>query len=578
MRIGLRGFVSVAVIAAFVMPSAASATTIKEFPLSASSDPLGIAAGPDGNLWFTDGGTTSAIGRVTPAGVIKEFTGPFKSTGKPADITLGPDGNMWFTTTGSPANAIGKVTPSGQVTEYQTGLNPSSAPSAITVGPDGNLWFLDNGVTQAIGRVKTDGTINEFPVPDLSANLEDLTAGPDGNMWFTDRGNTRGIGRVTPSGMITEFTGTLNQIDSQPNGITAGADGNLWFTDEGSPTAVGRATASATSTLTEFMGGLQTGAQPDGITAGADGNVWFEDNYSGQRAVGQIKPSGAIHEFTKGLGTGTQDDITLGPDGNVWIEQSTPGGVARITPAGTITQFTKGLLPGAGADGDQLATGPDGNLWFTDRGAKAIARVSLELPPTARTGSTSKLSFGTVTLAGSVTPLGASAKVKFEYGKSRKLGSTAGAMTAQASTNAVAVQAVLARLPPSTVIYYRVVASNPFGTATGQTRSFRTKAGHVTKATLGNRRITLVTPGTASCVSTTLYAFLSSAHRSHGKKLRFTGATFYLGSKKRATARRLPAAVGLALAGVKAGSKQLKVVVRYSGGRSKTFKARFRVC
>ena len=577
LRIGSWGLVPAALIAALVLPSAAGATSIKEFPLAASSDPLGIAAGPDGNLWFTDGGTTSAIGRVTPAGVIKEFTKGFTSTGKPADITLGSDSNLWFTTSGSPANAIGKVAPSGQVTEYQKGLNPMSAPSGITVGPDGNLWFLDNGVTQAIGRVKPDGTINEFTVPDPSANLEDLTAGPDGNMWFTDRGNTRGIGRVTPSGMITEFTGTLNQISSQPNGITAGADGNLWFTDEGSG-ALGNATASATSTITEFASGLQTGAQPDGITAGADGNVWFEDNYGVQRAIGQIKPSGAIHEFTKGLGTGTQDDITLGPDGNVWIEQSTPGGIARITPAGTITQFTKGLLPGAGADGDQLTTGPDGNLWFTDRGAKAIARVSLELPPTARTGSTSKLSFGTVTLAGSVTPLGASAKVKFEYGKSRKLGSTPGTLTVHASTNAVAVQAVLAKLPPSTVIYYRVVASNPFGTATGQIRSFRTKAGHVSKATVGNRRITLVTPGTASCVSTTLYAFLSSAHRSHGKKLRFTGATFYLGSKKRATARRLPAAVGLALAGAKAGSQQLKVVVRYSGGRSKTFKARFRVC
>ena len=506
-------------IAAFVVPSAAGATTIKELPLSAGSDPLGITAGPDGNLWFTDGDTTIAIGRVTPAGVIKESTSGFISTGKPADITLGPDGNVWVeqsSRAGSRRSRGWRDHPVHQGPPAQGRRRGRQ----LTTGPDGNLWFLDNGVTRAIGRVKPDGTINEFPVPDLNANLEDLTTGPDGNLWFTDRGDTRGIGRVTPSGMITEFTGMLDQLHSMPNGITSGADGNLWFTDEGSPGAVGMATASATSNLTEFTGGLQTGTQPDAITTGADGNVWFEDNYSGQRAIGQIKPSGAIHEFTKGLGTGTQDDITLGPEGNVWVEQSSPGGIARITPTGTITQFTKGLLPGAGGDGDQLTTGPDGNLWFTDRGAKAIGRVSLELGPTARTGSASKLSFGTATLDGSVTPLGANAKVKFQYGKSRKLGSTAGTVTAQASTNAVTVHTVLAKLPPSTVVYYRVVASNQFGTATGQIRSFKTKAGHVTRARIGHQRITLVTPPVAGCVRGSMEAYLTSQAVNRGSRAR----------------------------------------------------------
>lgn len=32
---------------------------------SAGSEPLGITAGPDGNLWFTDYGT-SKIGKITP--------------------------------------------------------------------------------------------------------------------------------------------------------------------------------------------------------------------------------------------------------------------------------------------------------------------------------------------------------------------------------------------------------------------------------------------------------------------------------------------------------------------------------
>lgn len=42
-----------AILAAWVPP--ASAQTITEFPLpSAGSNPNGITAGPDGNLWFTE--------------------------------------------------------------------------------------------------------------------------------------------------------------------------------------------------------------------------------------------------------------------------------------------------------------------------------------------------------------------------------------------------------------------------------------------------------------------------------------------------------------------------------------------
>jgi streptogramin lyase len=47
--------------------------TITEFALSSTSSPFRIAAGPDGNLWFTDQGTR-AIGRITTSGTITEFS------------------------------------------------------------------------------------------------------------------------------------------------------------------------------------------------------------------------------------------------------------------------------------------------------------------------------------------------------------------------------------------------------------------------------------------------------------------------------------------------------------------------
>ena len=55
----------------------AVALPINEFliPTSPNSNPTGITAGPDGNLWFTEL-TGNNTGRITTAGVITEFPVP----------------------------------------------------------------------------------------------------------------------------------------------------------------------------------------------------------------------------------------------------------------------------------------------------------------------------------------------------------------------------------------------------------------------------------------------------------------------------------------------------------------------
>lgn len=73
----------------------AGALTVFSFPGGAGHSSIGIASGPDGNLWFTDFGANQ-VGRVTTAGAIVEFDLPTASA-FPDGITAGPDGNMWFT-------------------------------------------------------------------------------------------------------------------------------------------------------------------------------------------------------------------------------------------------------------------------------------------------------------------------------------------------------------------------------------------------------------------------------------------------------------------------------------------------
>lgn len=86
--------------------------SITEYKVSGS---FGIAAGPDGNIWFTDGAN---IGKISPiTNVITEYN--VSANNGPVGITAGPDGSMWFTEW---RNKIGKISPTtGTITEYPIG-------------------------------------------------------------------------------------------------------------------------------------------------------------------------------------------------------------------------------------------------------------------------------------------------------------------------------------------------------------------------------------------------------------------------------------------------------------------------
>lgn len=93
----------------------------------------GIAAGPDGNLWFAEGGS-GQICRMTPQGATTEFPMP-TVTSMPVGVAAGPDGNLWVTESG--AAKVARLTPAGVFTEFP--ISSGGAGSAITAGPDGNL-------------------------------------------------------------------------------------------------------------------------------------------------------------------------------------------------------------------------------------------------------------------------------------------------------------------------------------------------------------------------------------------------------------------------------------------------------
>jgi streptogramin lyase len=281
----------------------------------------GITTGPDGNLWFTEEGGGGRIGRITPAGVITEFSTGITPGSVPFDIVTGPDGNLWFPE--AKADKIGRITPDGVVTEFGTGITAGSSPEGIAVGPDGRLWFTENDGDR-IGRITTSGQITEFST-NITPNCRPfgITAGPDGNLWFCED-NADKIGRITTTGTITEFSTGIT-AGSTPSRITTGPDGNLWFT-EFNGARIARITLSGS--VKEFSAGIAAGSFPGGITAGPDGNLWFCELGSG--VIGHISTTGVVTPVVTVSSTNEPNVITPGPDGNLWLTETTANKIARV--------------------------------------------------------------------------------------------------------------------------------------------------------------------------------------------------------------------------------------------------------
>jgi streptogramin lyase len=302
----------------------------------------------------------------------------------PAQIAAGPDGNLWFTG----LNGVGRLTPStGAITTFSSGLPPFDVTNGLTVGPDKNLWFtLVNG--PGIGRITTAGVITMFTAG-ISAQAYAITSGADGNLWFTEESSPSPcIGRITPSGVVTEFPAPLA---SGALNIVTGPDGNVWYDGYA---GIGRVTPAGV--VTTFPNPMESGGR---ITVGPDGALWAT-TYKGH--VERITMQGVVTIFPTGTGDGSAlVGIVTGPDGALWIAE-TLNEIARVTTTGDVTQYRAGISAGAGPQ--EITVGPDGNLWFTESGqtggkpgiAKAVVKG---LPDVAVPSNLTRLSgadrFGT---------------------------------------------------------------------------------------------------------------------------------------------------------------------------------------
>jgi virginiamycin B lyase len=147
---------------------------VMTYPLSGGAsvfetpaEPEGIAVGPEGALWIAEQ-NLGRIGRLMPSGEFREFPIPLPSglppglpwQADPRYIAAGAEGDMWFTDPGT--ESVGRVTPSGEITEYRippppkgayrTGVEGYLVPNHIAAVPGGLLFTEDDA--KALGFVK----------------------------------------------------------------------------------------------------------------------------------------------------------------------------------------------------------------------------------------------------------------------------------------------------------------------------------------------------------------------------------------------------------------------------------------
>jgi DNA-binding beta-propeller fold protein YncE len=271
------------------------------------STPVGVAFGPDGDLYVDSNGNTVLQYNGTTGALEATFVGQGSGgLGNADEMVFGPDGNLYVSchdtrsvlrydwSTGA---FLGPFVSAGS-----GGLND---PHGLAFGPDGNLYVADAGAARILKYDgQTGASLGTFASGNGLRENVDLAFGPDGNLYVSNRGNEG----------ILEFngkTGAFIRIFASsgatglglPHGLAFGPDGNLYVAGEFSNVVVrfnGQTGAFIDVFVAAGSGGL---TQPVGLT--------FKDGYLfvGSYRTGQVlRYNGAtgafVDVFTKNAADG----------------------------------------------------------------------------------------------------------------------------------------------------------------------------------------------------------------------------------------------------------------------------------
>ncbi len=316
-----------AVLAVLAAAAPAGAVTITEFPLlnPAGQEPRYIKLGPEGDLWFAEGG--GAASGIVQMNVRGEVVARFIEGHDTVDLAFAPDGTLFW----AGGESIGERQPGPNRLIQEA---PATEAYATFVAPGGQWRWTEK----------------QF-VPVLEKTAESVCTAPARSPQSRSCHGTVSTGRIT--------------------GLAVDAAGNWWGTYYEDNTLHELAEPE------DHVVPLPENSGPARVVLGPDGALWV--TMSRADTVDRVAVDGSRTRVAQ-LAPGSEpNDIAVGPEGALWVTEYGNGKIARVTTAGAVTEYA---IPTAGSFPIGITRGPDGAMWFTESKAARIGRLVPDAPQT----------------------------------------------------------------------------------------------------------------------------------------------------------------------------------------------------
>lgn len=211
--------------------------------------PVGLAFGPDGNLYVSSAGNGAILRYNGQTGAfINTFAivpGSLFPSGVPQGLTFGPDGNLYVSDSfdGRIDRFNGQTGAFMGVFSSGVGLFPSEG---LVFGPDGNLYVASMETVMRFDGI-TGVYLGDFAVD--RAGARELTFGPDGNLYVT---SADGVDRF--NGQTGLLMGVFASSDTSTSfGLAFGPDQNLYVSQLIGPGLVQRFNGTTGAFIENFV-------------------------------------------------------------------------------------------------------------------------------------------------------------------------------------------------------------------------------------------------------------------------------------------------------------------------------------
>ena len=352
------------------------------------ADPRGVAVDSDGNIYVADTGNHQ-IHVIGDAGVVSRVAG-IEGLGdggpatearllEPIGVAIGVDGTLYFSDTGN--RRIRKVDTNGIITTFAGSGQRGDAgdgglaveaqfdcPAGVTIDAEGNVYVADK-CNHRVRKVDTNGIITAFAGSGEQGPFADETA-------IGDNGPATSARLIGPTGLAFDSEGNLyitdpgnhriRKVDTQGNITTIAGSGERSFSGDEGPAAEAQ---------------LST---PTGFEIDADGNLYIADFVWPRNRIRKVDTTGIITTIAE---TASLGGVTVDLDGNVYIVEAAVGRILKLTPSGMLSIIAGSTPPGYSGDGGpatlaQLDTpkgievDEDGNVYFADSENNRIRKLT----------------------------------------------------------------------------------------------------------------------------------------------------------------------------------------------------------